>query len=69
MDTIKAFDKLGNELKIGDEVIFMQLNYRNLLIGEIIKITKCTVLIEHEETNTRQTQTRQAHSQVIKKTA
>ena len=30
-------DFLGQELKVGDRVIFMELNYRKLLIGEVIR--------------------------------
>lgn len=59
-------DFLGQELNIGDEVVFIQLGYRNLLRGKIKKITEKTVLIEHKKTNTYSTETKQFPSQVVK---
>lgn len=61
-----ATDFLGNELEVGDEVVFVQLGYRNLLKGTIAKITPKMVFITHEETNVCSTETKQAHSQVVK---
>lgn len=61
-----ATDFLGKEIKVGDKVVFAQLQYRNLLIGEIIRLTDKTALIKHEETNTCGTQTKQFHKQLIK---
>lgn len=39
-------DYLGNELKVGDKVIFMQINYRCFTRGEILKLgeKKATLL-------------------------
>ena len=38
-------DFLDNTIKIGDEVIYMRLNYRELARGIITKITNKTVYI------------------------
>ena len=59
-------DFLGNELNIGDEVVFVQLGYRNLLKGHITKMTEKTILISHDKTNTCSTETKQTPSQVVK---
>ena len=59
-------DFLGYELNIGDDVVFMQKEYRSLMRGRIIKITKCMVVVEHEKTNVCSTETKQFHDQVIK---
>lgn len=59
-------DFLGNELVIGDEVVFVQLGYRNLFKGIIIKCTAKTILIKHKKTNTCSTETKQFPEQVIK---
>lgn len=59
-------DIVGNDLNLNDTVVFMQIGYRNLLVGKIIKITEKTVLIEHAATNTYSTQTKQFSSQVVK---
>ena len=66
MSDIVARDKLGKELHIGDKVVFMQLGYRNLLVGEIVKITPKTLIISHGETNVCSTETKQFHNQVVK---
>jgi hypothetical protein len=59
-------DFLGNELKIGDEVVFVQLHYRNLLRGTIKNMTAKTILISHKATNNYQMETKQSPDQVIK---
>ncbi len=59
-------DYLGNEINVGDKVVFCQLNYRNFFTGRISKITDKMVVIDHERTNTGSTQTKQYPSQVIK---
>ncbi len=38
-------DFLGNELKVGDQVIFVRPNYRNFAKGVIYHITEKTVFI------------------------
>lgn len=38
-------DFLGNELKVGDTIIFIEPNYRNFQKGKIFKITEKTVFI------------------------
>ena len=59
-------DFLGNELQVGDNVVFVQLGYRNLLKGVVSKITPKTILITHAMTNTCSTETKQTPSQVVK---
>jgi len=61
-----ALDFLGKELNVGDDVVFVQLSYRNLLKGTIKKITPKTLIISHERTNVGGTETKQFHDQVIK---
>jgi hypothetical protein len=60
--TVKDF--LGQELKVGDEVVFMELGYRNLLRGKIVKINVKTLLIEHGESWRRET--KQTSEQVVR---
>ncbi len=62
----KRHDFLGNEVNVGDEVVFVQKEYRNFWIGKISKMTDKTVLITHERANIGGTQTRQFYSQIIK---
>lgn len=38
-------DYLGNELEVGDQVVFVRLNYRDLMKGTIIKLTPKMVRI------------------------
>lgn len=40
-------DKLGNELKIGDEVIFIAPGYRMLVVGKITSFTPKMLKIEY----------------------
>ena len=61
-------DFLGNDLEVGDEVVFMFLKYRSLGKGVIIKITPKTILIEHPHFNMPNytTTTKQFPNQVVK---
>lgn len=60
-------DFLGNNLTVGDEVVFMQLGYRNLKKGKIKSMTeRGTLIISHERFNVGGTETKQDCSQVIK---
>jgi len=59
-------DFLGNCLEVGDEVVFVQLGYRNLMKGVVEKIMPKTILIKHQKTNTCSTETKQFANQVIK---
>jgi len=45
-------DFLGNELTIGDQVIYMERGYRELDIGTIVKLTKCKVMVQPRITTT-----------------
>ena len=59
-------DFLDNELNVGDEVVFVQLGYRNLLKGRIKSMTAKTLLISHAATNIYSTETKQTPLQVVK---
>ena len=61
-----AKDYFGNELLIGDEVVFMQLHYRGFIRGVISKVSPKKVTISHDETNTCSVRSIQFHDQVIK---
>lgn len=41
------YDFVGNELFEGDNVIFMQVNYRNFIKGKIIKLSPKKATIEY----------------------
>lgn len=41
-----AKDFFGNEIKVGDEIGYMQLGYRQPSLGVIIKLTPLCVFIE-----------------------
>ena len=59
-------DFIGRELRVWDEVVFVQLGYRNLLKGTIVSMTAKTIMIQHEKTNVGSTQTKQFPRQVVK---
>lgn len=59
-------DFLGRDLKVGDEVVFVQLDYRNLLKGKIKSMTAKTILIGHAKTNVCSKETKQTPAQVVK---
>lgn len=59
-------DYLGNELGLGDEVVFVQRGYRNFWRGIITKMTPKTILITHARANIGGTETKQTPEQVIK---
>lgn len=62
----KAEDYLGNELNVGDTVVFMQIGYRGLMKGEIVSLSRHKAKIKHEMTNTCRTESMQWHDQMIK---
>ena len=59
-------DFLGHEIKVGDRVIFMRLQYRDLCVGTILKLTPKTVLIECKDNSNDKMTCRQFYSQIIK---
>lgn len=59
-------DYLGNELKVGDTVAFMQIGYRGLMKGIIVKMSEQKATISHEKTNTCKTQSIQFYDQMVK---
>lgn len=40
-------DKLGNQLYLGDKVVFIAPGYRTLVVGEIITFNKSMITIEY----------------------
>jgi hypothetical protein len=54
-------DFLGKELSVGDDVVFMQIGYRNFLTGTIHKLNKVKATISHGDKKTIQ-----FYSQIIK---
>jgi len=61
----KAKDFLGNELEIGDLVVFMEVNYRNLKTGKIVSISPKMLLVDDGSSSLYST-SKQRHDQVIK---
>ena len=59
-------DFLGNNLNVGDKVVFMQIKYRGLMIGNIVSMTDKKAKIKHKETNTLRTESIQFYNQMIK---
>lgn len=59
-------DYLGNEIKIGDKVVFMQIGYRGLMVGTIVSMSNQKAKITHEKTNVGKTETLQFFHQLIK---
>jgi hypothetical protein len=57
-----AVDLLGNEIKVGDTVVYVEKGYRNFEVGKIVRTTDKTVLI-----NNGAVPTEQFHHQVIVK--
>jgi len=62
----KKYDFLGKVLKVGDEVVFMQIRYRNLMRGTILKMNEKKATIEHLTTNTYKTKSIQFYNQIIR---
>ena len=58
-------DALGQILKVGDRVIFMQIGYRSFMDGNIKSLAPKSALIEHKPTNTYSTESRQVFDQII----
>ena len=64
--SITALDFVGEDIVVGSKVVFIQLNYRNLLIGYVTKVTPKTVMIAHKRDNCgRLYHTKQFHDQVV----
>lgn len=59
-------DYLGNELKLGDKVVFMQIGYRGLMQGKIVSMSDKKCKLVHEKTNTNRTESIQFYTQMIK---
>ncbi len=65
MSKIKK-DYIGNTLKIGDTVVFMQIGYRGLMKGKIISMSDQKAKITHAATNTCRIESIQFYNQMIK---
>lgn len=65
MSNKKAKDFLGNDLEIGDLVVFMEVKYRNFKKGKIISISTKMLVIDDGSSNFYPT-SKQRHNQVIK---
>lgn len=61
-----AKDFLGNELNVGDEVAFMQGNYRNLMKGVIFSMGTVKITISYETDYGHTSKAIQFPNQVIK---
>ena len=61
-------DFLGNELNIGDSVVFMQIRYRGLMRGTIKSLSAKKAIIAHSKTNLGTTESMQFHDQLIRYT-
>lgn len=61
-------DFLGQEIKIGDEVIFIEKDYRNLKIGRIKSASDKMLVVEYERSYYGHggTEMKQYHNQVVK---
>lgn len=61
-----AKDYLGNDLFVGDEVVFMQIRYRGLMKGVIKSLSPKKAVIAPERTNVGGTESIQFHDQIVK---
>lgn len=46
-------DFLGNELAVGDEVVLIRPNYRQLVKAKINRFTKCFVILDYVDAKHR----------------
>ena len=59
-------DFLKNDIFVGDEVVFMELNYRNLLKGTVVRITPQMVVIEYYDSGfSKMNKVKQVFNQVV----
>jgi len=61
-----AKDFLGKEIKVGDEVVFCQVGYREFRRAFIMKITPKTVFLSYKNKPESSNWHRQLHEQVVK---
>jgi hypothetical protein len=59
-------DYIGQQLNMGDTVVFMQIGYRGLMKGIITKMADKKATLAHEKTNTYRTESIQFYDQMIK---
>ena len=63
---MEALDFLGNELKVGDKVIYTELRYRHFQIAYIMKITPQMLQLDKSNSQDKSRWFKQEHGQVIK---
>jgi hypothetical protein len=63
---LPAKDFLGNDINVGDEVVYMRVGYRSLHKGFIMRITARLVFMHHQKNPDRYYWDKQAHNQVVK---
>lgn len=61
-----AVDYIGQNLALGDCVVFMQISYRGLMTGNIVHLSPKKLKIKHKATNTCSKESIQFHDQVVK---
>jgi hypothetical protein len=66
MEQNTAKDFIGQELKVGDWVVFPQKGYRNLLAGKVISLSPKTALIRYIDYYSKIDNFRQLFEQLIK---
>ena len=59
-------DFLGKPLKIGDEVVFMQIKYRSLVKGMIVAMSDKKATLYHMEDNLGRVKSIQFYNQMVK---
>jgi hypothetical protein len=59
-------DFLGRELKIGDKVVYMRINYRDFVTGTIHSLGEKKATIIFDASNGRQRKNIQFYNQLIK---
>lgn len=60
------YDYFGNELEVGTEVVFMEINYRNLTRGIIVKLNPKKAAIKWLNLHGYHGKTTQFYDQLIK---
>jgi len=60
-----AKDFLGQEISVGDIVVFVEIDYRNLMLGTVDKITPKMVFLSHQRGVLHWTSCKQFHNQVV----
>lgn len=62
------YDFLGQEVNVGDSVIFIEVNYGNFMKGKVKTLSPQLAIIDTSSNGSRQ-ETRQRYNQIINLTA